>query len=135
MATFLANFIYLHRVAFAIYPRTDRVNGAVDQIIQLATVESAGLEESGHLPVSFLWPLFVAGLEGSPEQRQWIVQEMQRMAASPDSDPVSSITCHPSAEKVIVLLEEMSRRQDVSRSWADSRCVRRELFTDFFFMI
>lgn len=134
MATFLANFIYLHRVAFAIYPRTDRVNGAVDQIIQLATVESAGVE-SGHLPVSFLWPLFVAGLEGSPEQRQWIVQEMQRMAASPDSDPASSITCHPSAEKVIVLLEEMSRRQDVSRSWADSRCVRRELFTDFYFMI
>ncbi|KAJ5370714.1 uncharacterized protein N7496_006806 [Penicillium cataractarum] len=134
MATFLANFIYLHRVAFAIYPRTDRVNGAVDQIIQLATVESAGVE-SGHLPVSFLWPLFVAGLEGSPEQRHWIVQEMQRMAPTPDSEPAASLACHPSAEKVIVLLEEMSRRQDVSRSWADSRCVRRELFTDFFFMI
>ncbi|KAF3384356.1 hypothetical protein F1880_002525 [Penicillium rolfsii] len=134
IATFLANFIYLHRVAFAIYPRTDRVNGAVDQIIQLATVEAAGVE-SGHLPVSFLWPLFVAGLEGSPEQRQWILQEMQRMAPSHDLNPAGSISCHPSAEKVIVLLEEMSRRQDVSRSWADSRCVRRELFTDFYFMI
>lgn len=134
LATFLASFIYLHRVAFAIYPRTDRVNGAVDQIIQLATVESAGVE-SRHLPVSFLWPLFVAGLEGSPEQRQWIVQEMQHMAGNPDSEPAPSMARHPSAEKVIVLLEEMTRRQDVSRSWADSRCVRRELFTDFYFMI
>jgi hypothetical protein len=79
--------------------------------------------------------LFVAGLEGSPEQRQWIVQEMQRMAGSPDSEHAPSMARHPSAEKVIVLLEEMTRRQDVSRSWADSRCVRRELFTDFYFMI
>ncbi|KAE8377340.1 hypothetical protein BDV26DRAFT_281959 [Aspergillus bertholletiae] len=40
IANFLAIFIYLHRVAFVIYPRTDRVHRAVDQIIQLATVES-----------------------------------------------------------------------------------------------
>ncbi|KAE8133460.1 hypothetical protein BDV38DRAFT_274298 [Aspergillus pseudotamarii] len=41
IANFLAIFIYLHRVAFVIYPRTDRVHRAVDQIIQLATVESS----------------------------------------------------------------------------------------------
>lgn len=134
VANFLANFIYLHRVAFAIYPRTDRVNGAVDQIIQLATVESAGAGTS-HLPVSFLWPLFVAGLEGSTEQRQWIVQEMQRMAAAEDTEPSASMTRHPAADKVILLLEEMTRRQDASRTWADSRFVRRELFPDFFVMI
>ncbi|KAJ5690118.1 hypothetical protein N7462_004510 [Penicillium macrosclerotiorum] len=136
VANFLANFIYLHRVAFAIYPRTDRVNGAVDQIIQLATLESAGAE-SARLPVSFLWPLFVAGLEGSNDQRQWIVQEMQRMASANEDEPGSSTTLsrHPSVDKVILLLEEMARRQDVSRSWADSRCVRRELFPDFFVMI
>lgn len=134
VASFLANFIYLHRVAFAIYPRTDRVSGAVDQIIQLATVESAG-GGPGHLPVSFLWPLFVAGLEGSHEQRQWIVQEMQRMAVAQDNESAALIDRHPAADKVLVLLEEMTRRQDASRTWADSRCVRRELFSDFFVMI
>ncbi|KAJ5620210.1 hypothetical protein N7510_004194 [Penicillium lagena] len=136
VANFLANFIYLHRVAFAIYPRTDRVNGAVDQIIQLATVESAAGPEPGHLPVSFLYPLFVAGLEGSADQRQWIVHEMQRMAAARrETDPAAAINRHPSADKVLLLLEEMTRRQDVSRTWADSRSVRRELFSDFFVMI
>ncbi|KAJ5101873.1 hypothetical protein NUU61_004095, partial [Penicillium alfredii] len=138
VANFLANFIYLHRVAFAIYPRTDRVNGAVDQIIQLATVESAGaaVTSARHLPVSFLWPLFVAGLEGSHEQRQWIIHEMQRMAAAPESDdPAASPDRHPTADKVLLLLEEMTRRQDASRTWADSRCVRRELFSDFYVMI
>lgn len=128
VANFLANFIYLHRVAFAIYPRTDRVNGAVDQIIQLATAEASG---TPHLPASFFWPLFVAGLEGSLEQRQWIVQEMQRMAAA-DS---SAVQRHPNAEKALLLLEEMTRRQDASRTWADSKCVRGELFADFFVMI
>ncbi|KAJ5098598.1 hypothetical protein N7532_005599 [Penicillium argentinense] len=134
VANFLANFIYLHRVAFAIYPRTDRVNGAVDKIIQLATIESAG-SLPGHLPVSFMWPIFVAGLEGSHDQRQWIVQEMQRMAAARENEPATSIARHPSADKVLLLLEEMTRRQDVSRSWADSRCVRRELFSNPFVMI
>ncbi|KAJ5587445.1 uncharacterized protein N7459_003210 [Penicillium hispanicum] len=134
VANFLANFIYLHRVAFAIYPRTDRVNGAVDQILQLATVESAGAGEN-HLPVSFLWPLFIAGLEGSPEQRQWIIQEMQRMAAAHGNKATASTSRHPSADRVLLLLEEMTRRQDASRTWADSRCVRQEIFSDFFIMI
>ncbi|KAJ5909123.1 hypothetical protein N7495_001805 [Penicillium taxi] len=129
VASFLANFIYLHRVAFAIYPRTDRVNGAVDKIIQLAAVEFVSAAQ-GHLPVSFLWPLFIAGLEGSKEQRRWIIQQMQRMAESE-----STASRHPNAEKVILLLEEMTRRQDTSRTWADSRYVRRELFPDFFIII
>lgn len=134
VANFLANFIYLHRVAFAIYPRTDRVNGAVDQILQLATVESAGAGER-HLPVSFLWPLFIAGLEGSPDQRQWICHEMRRMAAVHENGPTTSPSRHPSAEKVLLLLEEMTRRQDASRTWADSRCVRQEIFSNFFIII
>lgn len=136
VANFLANFIYLHRVAFAIYPRTDRVSGAVDQIIQLATVESAGAG-AGHLPVSFLWPLFVAGLEGSPDQRQWVVQEMHRMATAHAEyqDGVASMARHPAADKVPRLLEEMLERQKKSCTWADSRCVRRDLFPDFFVMI
>ncbi|KAJ5939057.1 hypothetical protein N7466_002191 [Penicillium verhagenii] len=134
IASFLANFIYLHRVAFAIYPRTDRVNGAVNQIIQLATVESAGAEEN-RLPVSFLWPLFIAGLEGSLEQRQWVFQEMQRMASARENEPVTSLRRHPAADQVLLLLEEMTRRQDASRTWADSRCVRREIFSDFFILI
>lgn len=134
VANFLANFIYLHRVAFAIYPRTDRVNGAVDQIIQLATVESAS---PAHLPISFLWPMFVAGLEGTESQRKWIVSEMQRMAAAheADLDPASLLARHPSADRVLVLLEEMTRRQDASRTWADSKCVRRDLFPDPFVVI
>ncbi|CAG8909096.1 unnamed protein product [Penicillium egyptiacum] len=132
VANFLANFIYLHRVAFAIYPRTDRVNGAVDQIIQLATVDSTGKD---NLPVSFLWPLFVAGLEGTDDQRKWIIHEIQRMAATHEADSAPSVTRHPAADRVLVLVEEMTRRQDVSRTWADSKCVRRELFSDFFVMI
>ncbi|KAG2416372.1 hypothetical protein HFD88_007587 [Aspergillus terreus] len=148
LANFLAIFIYLHRVAFAIYPRTDRVHRAVDQIIQLATVESTsqrGHQSSSssstsartttHLPVSFIWPLFVAGLEGSLEQRAWIVLEMQRMATNDPRDVGPGTPRHPNANKALLLLEEMTRRQDTSRTWADSRCVRRELFTDFFVMI
>ncbi|KGO77600.1 Protein of unknown function DUF3468 [Penicillium italicum] len=132
LANFLANFIYLHRVAFAIYPRTDRVNGAVDQIIQLATVDSTGPD---HLPVSFLWPLFLAGLEGTEDQRKWILHEIQRMAAAHEADTAFSDTRHPNADRVLVLVEEMMRRQDVSRTWADSKCVRREMFSDLFIII
>ena len=134
VANFLACFIYLHRVAFAIYPRTDRVHKAVDQIIQLARVEttpSQNEQEQRHLPMSFIWPLFVAGLEGSFEQRRWIVQEMQRMAESQQTQPQR----HPNATQALALLDEMTRRQDVSRTGADSRCVRRELFADSFVMI
>ncbi|KAB8257920.1 hypothetical protein BDV32DRAFT_140042 [Aspergillus pseudonomiae] len=112
MANFLAIFIYLHRVAFVIYPRTDRVHRAVDQIIQLATVESGS----------------------SLEQRGWIIQEMQRMADLPsDHRPVAQR--HPNAKKILLLLEEMTKRQDASRTWADSRLVRRELFVDPFVLI
>jgi hypothetical protein len=145
VANFLALFIYLHRVAFAIYPRTDRVYAAVDQIIRLAKEESSPLttsstnsnsnsheppSESGSepIPISFLWPLFIAALEGSIEQRSWIANEIQRMAAL-------GPPAHPNAGKALLLLEEMMRRQDASRTWADSKCVRRELFTDFFVMI
>ncbi|KAF7589186.1 hypothetical protein BBP40_004674 [Aspergillus hancockii] len=132
VANFLAIFIYLHRVAFAIYPRTDRVHRAVFQIIQLATIESNS--EDRHLPISFIWPLFVAGLEGSLEQRGWIIHEMQRLAALPsEHSPVARR--HPNARKALLLLEEMTRRQDASRTWADSRFVRRELFADPFVMI
>ena len=134
VANFLACFIYLHRVAFAIYPRTDRVHKAVDQIIQLARVETTPSqrgEEQRHLPMTFIWPLFVAGLEGSLEQRRWIVQEMQRMTESQQTQPQR----HPNATQALMLLDEMTRRQDVSRTGADSRCVRRELFADSFVMI
>ncbi|KAL5343135.1 fungal-specific transcription factor domain-containing protein [Aspergillus crustosus] len=127
VASFLALFIYLHRVAFAIYPRTDRVYRAVDQIIFLAKEES-----TRSIPVSFIWPLFIAALEGSIEQRTWIVNEIQQMAAL---GPRGGASRHPNAGKALVLLEEMTRRQDKSRTWADSKCVRRELFEDFFVML
>lgn len=141
VANFLALFVYLHRVAFAIYPRTDRVYRAVDQIIYLAKEESSrppstepspgfGQDSStGSVPISFVWPLFIAALEGSMEQRGWIVAEMQRMAA------LGPGRGHPNAGKALVLLEEMTRRQDASRTWADSRFVRKELFADFFVMM
>ncbi|KAL3432625.1 hypothetical protein BDV09DRAFT_125360 [Aspergillus tetrazonus] len=145
VANFLALFIYLHRVAFAIYPRTDRVYAAVDQIIRLAkeersplTTSSTNSNSNSHelpsgsasetIPISFLWPLFIAALEGSIEQRSWIANEIQRMASL-------APPAHPNAGKALLLLEEMMRRQDASRTWADSKCVRRELFTDFFVMI
>ncbi|KAL2865186.1 Zn(II)2Cys6 transcription factor domain-containing protein [Aspergillus lucknowensis] len=154
VANFLALFVYLHRVAFAIYPRTDRVYRAVDQIILLAKEESSRGDTgtgagTGSVPVGFVWPLFIAALEGSMEQRQWIVGEMQRMASFPAGLGTGTgaegggvggwgrggASRHPNAGKALVLLEEMTRRQDASRTWADSKCVRRELFTDFFVMI
>ncbi|KAL4974720.1 hypothetical protein BDW66DRAFT_167575 [Aspergillus desertorum] len=146
VASFLALFIYLHRVAFAIYPRTDRVYAAVDQIIRLAKEEISrplttpskssnstspfppSGSKSESVPISFLWPLFIAALEGSIEQRSWIVNEIQRIVALGPGG-------HPNAGKALVLLEEMTRRQDASRTWADSKCVRRELFANFFVMI
>lgn len=127
VANFLAIFIYLHRVAFVIYPRTDRVHRAVDQIIQLAGLEVA--TGARRLPASFIWPLFVAGLEGSPAQRGWIVAAMRAMEGLPAGQR------HPNIGKARQLLEEMTRRQDLSRTWADSRCVRQELFTESFVMI
>lgn len=130
-ANFLASFIYLHRVAFAIYPRTDRVHGAVDQIIQLAKVETAQQDQANLVPMSFIWPLFVAGLEGSLEQRRWIMHEMRRMAEG----AAALQQRHPNATQALMLLQEMTRRQDESRTGADSRCVRRELFADSFVMI
>ncbi|KAL4887364.1 hypothetical protein BJY04DRAFT_212403 [Aspergillus karnatakaensis] len=143
VASFLALFIYLHRVAFAIYPRTDRVYRAVDQIIFLAREECTRSlpytpsRSSLSMPMSFLWPLFIAALEGSLEQRAWIMDEMQRMAAvEPGSSTLKSGTGrHPNAGKALLLLQEMTRRQDRSRTWADSKIVRRELFVDFFVMI
>ncbi|KAL3460352.1 hypothetical protein BJX64DRAFT_186895 [Aspergillus heterothallicus] len=144
VANFLALFVYLHRVAFAIYPRTDRVYRAVDQIIWLAKEEASRQPTSdgamegdwGCIPIGFVWPLFIAALEGSIEQRSWIVGAMQKMAAlAPSGLGSGTGTGHPNAGKVLVLLEEMTRRQDASRTWADSKCVRRELFADFFVMI
>lgn len=163
VANFLTNFIYLHRVAFAIYPRTDRVLGAVDRIIKLASIELDSSSSSttttttgksthrGVLPDSFLWPLFIAGLEGSLPQRRWIMDQMRRMAATAEADddnghhqngePPSVAAAaavgqrHPNADKALLLLEEMTRRQDESRTSADSKCVRRELFRDFFIII
>lgn len=135
MANFLASFIYLHRVAFAIYPRTDRVHGAVDKIIQLADSSQQQQQEDhqkhGLLPMSFIWPLFVAGLEGSLEQRRWIIQEMQRVIEDAGAPQLR----HPNAVQALTLLKEMTRRQDESRTRTDSRCVRRELFVDSFVMI
>ncbi|KAJ0425403.1 hypothetical protein BJY00DRAFT_180006 [Aspergillus carlsbadensis] len=159
VANFLALFVYLHRVAFAIYPRTDRVYRAVDQIIWLAkeeanrpsatdsNINSTGKTGGGGgtLPLGFVWPLFIAALEGSIEQRSWIMGALQRMAALTPRHELGTGTGtgmeatgggrHPNVGKALVLLEEMTRRQDTSRTWADSKCVRRELFADFFVMI
>ncbi|KAL4901581.1 hypothetical protein BDW74DRAFT_187226 [Aspergillus multicolor] len=161
VANFLALFIYLHRVAFAIYPRTDKVSAAVDQIIRLAREESSRPcisptpssssssssepeppRDTSTVSISFLWPLFIAALEGSLEQRAWIIDEIQRMAAPAPASangnvPGERCDRHPNAAKALLLLQEMTRRQDAScaRTWADSKCVRRELFVDFFVMI
>ncbi|PYH75923.1 hypothetical protein BO82DRAFT_10695 [Aspergillus uvarum CBS 121591] len=137
IANFLAIFIYLHRVAFAIYPRTDRVHRAVEGILHLAAIDTQSpAGEQRHLPASFVWPLFVAGLEASLEQRQWILSQMKQMSLRGENgEDQSRPARHPHAENVYLLLQEMTRRQDASRTWADSRCVRRELFTDSFVMI
>lgn len=134
VANFLAQFIYLHRVAFSIYPQTERVTGAVNKIIGLVAVElDAAAADNGVrrpcAPASFLWPLFIAGLEASASQGKWIEDEMRRMTEA-DVDQR-----HPNVEKALFLSGELGRRQNVLKAAADSRCVRRELFTDFFVMI
>jgi hypothetical protein len=163
VANFLTNFIYLHRVAFAIYPRTERVLGAVDLIIQLASIELENCTSKSLrvLPCGYLWPLFIASLEGSIHQRRWIMDQMRRMSMAGDVDRNGDIEGrhqngeqrsettetaaptmrpvldqhHPNADKTLFLLEEMTRRQNELRTSADSKCVRKELFQDFFIII
>jgi hypothetical protein len=42
------------------------------------------------LSTAVLWPLFVAGLEGTDDQRKWIVHEIQRMAAAHETNSAPS---------------------------------------------
>ncbi|PGH14595.1 hypothetical protein AJ79_02930 [Helicocarpus griseus UAMH5409] len=153
VVNYLALFIYLHRVAFSIYPRTEKVKGAVEGIVRLAQMEleifwagsGAGRRETGRavdcLPAGFLWPLFLAGLEAERDEREWLSEEMRRMAEAgmgegeEEKEGNSIGWRHPNIDKAIVLFEELERRQNVLKVSADSRCARRDLFRDFFVVI
>ena len=124
VANSLAQFIYLHCVSFLIYPRTEHVTGAVNKIIGLAALELDAAADKGVrrpcTPSSFLWPLFIAGLEAPDSQPKWIEDEMRRMA---EADLAQR---HPNVEKALLLFGELGWRQHMLKAAGDSRCVRRD---------
>lgn len=73
--------------------------------------------ESG-LPATMLWPLFLAAIEGTPVDRQFLLQTMREM----DMRRV------PNAARTVFLLEEVLKRQDQEGRRVDHRSVRQDLF-------
>lgn len=121
IANYWAQFIYLHRVAFVIYPATDDVRRAVNEILMLARdlarqVQQQADNRDSSLPATMLWPLFMTGLECDASERAWILENIRRIRGMPNVD------------KAAMLLEEVLKRQDASGERVDHRTVRRELF-------
>lgn len=117
LANFQAHVVYLHRVAFRAYPRQEKVDKAMNEVLRLASIDAA----KGVLPSGLLWPLFMVGLEASLEHRDWIEGQFKRMAAANDLD-------HGGAARALQILEVITRRQDAGDTVVDSRAVRKELF-------
>ena len=70
------------------------------------------------LPATMLWPLFLAAIEGTMSDRQFLLQTMRAM----DMRQV------PNAARTVFLLEEVLRRQDQEGRRVDHRSVRQDLF-------
>ncbi|TPX17024.1 uncharacterized protein E0L32_012316 [Thyridium curvatum] len=148
-AGFWAHLIYLHRVAFVNYPATEDVHRAVSEIMKLASdldrdrkqfkymvqvqqqhspaqapslhgpssdAGTAAVADMDSLPHTLMWPLFMAGLECSISDRYLVLQMMREIQGLPTSD------------KVLLLLQEVLRKQDEKGHRVDHRELRRELF-------
>lgn len=88
-------------------PDTEKSNGG-----------SQNHEPERGLPATMLWPLFLAAIEGTPSDRQVLLQMMREM----DTRRVTN------AARTLFLLEEVLRRQDREGRRVDHRSVRRDLF-------
>ena len=150
LANYYAQFVDLHRVAFAASPGTVDVQTAVARILEIAkgaiaaaerrsnlarespSRSSAGIDTSiaspdrtasgpGYgLPVMMLWPLFLAATECGMADRTWIIHTMAT---------VDEQSC-PSIAQIKYLLEEVLRRQDLHGTRVDHRAVRKEICGD-----
>lgn len=70
------------------------------------------------LPATMLWPLFLAAIEGTAPDQQFLLHIMREM----DMRQV------PNAARTVFLLEEVLRRQDREGRRVDHRSVRQEIF-------
>lgn len=77
-----------------------------------------GSDLGSGLPATMLWPLFLAAIEGSMSDREFLLQAMREM----DMRQV------PNAARTVFLLEEVLRRQDREGRRVDHRSVRQDLF-------
>lgn len=114
---FHAHRVYLHRVAFRRYPREEKVDHAMQEILSLARVDS----DDGVLPAAFKWPLFLVGLEANVQEREWVESTLSRMAAANDPD-------HAGAAMTLQVLRVISQRQAAGDNVVDAIAVRNEFF-------
>jgi hypothetical protein len=77
-----------------------------------------GSDSDTGLPATMLWPLFLAAIEGTISDREFLLQTMREM----DMRHV------PNAARTVFLLEEVLRRQDQQGRRVDHRSVRQDLF-------
>lgn len=77
-----------------------------------------GSDSGTGLPATMLWPLFLAAIEGTMSDREFLLQTMREM----DMRHV------PNAARTVFLLEEVLRRQDQQGRRVDHRSVRQDLF-------
>ncbi len=77
------------------------------------------VHQGAGLPASMLWPMFLAALESSVEDRAWLLQIMREM----------DLRQVPNASRTVLLLGEVLRRQDMAGgARVDHRSVRQDLF-------
>ena len=84
---------------------------------EISQVDHVSDSDTG-LPATMLWPLFLAAIEGSISDRQFLLHIMREM----DMRQV------PNAARTVFLLEEVLRRQDREGRRVDHRSVRQEIF-------
>ena len=109
-------------------PVSDRVSQqkhSPPSALATSTIKTPETSQAGHvsesdtgLPATMLWPLFLAAIEGSISDRQFLLQIMRDM----DMRQV------PNATRTVFLLEEVLQRQDREGRRVDHRSVRQEIF-------
>ena len=122
LANYYACFIHVHRVAYKQFPRTKDVIAAIDKIKWLCHIISS---TDDSLPVNLLWPLLMWGSEEEDrDERQWILTAIGGL---------ESVATN--AKATAGLLEEVQKRQDVTKERADIRKVSQEIYASHFAIV
>lgn len=114
-ANYEAAFLHLHRVAHKHLPATADVLRARSTIKRIARLLEQAKEP---LPVNFIWPLLMACCEETDlEERAWMIRSIRGMQSiASNARPIADV------------LEEVHRRQDVTKQRADVRQTSMDLF-------